>query len=124
MPEKQLKAEPREAPKKETSTQPAASTVTRYVTLAMFQQSLNIDEIARNRNLSRFTIMKHLTELLEGGEQIDIDRLIERERYEVIADAIRQVDSYLLRPVKDFLGEDYSYEEIRLVSAAMRRVEL
>ena len=123
MPAKRLKPEPREALNKETSAQPAASTVTRQVTRAMFEQGLSVDEIARNRNLARLTIIRHLTELLEDGEQIAIDRLIDPERYEVIADALRQVDSNLLRPVKDFLGDDYSYEEIRLVSAAMRRVE-
>ena len=97
--------------------------MTRQVTRAMFEQGLSVDEIARNRNLSRFTIIRHLTELLEDGEQIAIARLIDPERYEVIADALRQVDSNLLRPVKDFLGDDYSYEEIRMVSAAMRRAE-
>jgi len=39
----------------------------------------------------------------------------------VIVDALEQVGDDLLRPVKDFLGDEYSYEEIRLVRAAIRR---
>jgi ATP-dependent DNA helicase RecQ len=105
-----------------TASSSPASIVTRQLTLAMFQQGLSIAEIAQRRNLGQRTIFTHLTELLEKGEQIDVDRIVDAERYKVIADALQHVDSNLLRPVKDYLGDDYSYEEIRLVSAAMNRV--
>jgi ATP-dependent DNA helicase RecQ len=87
----------------------------------MFQQGLSIDEIARNRNLSRGTILTHLTELLESGEALDMERLIRRERYDIIAGALKEVGGELLKPVKEFLGDDYSYDEIRLVRAAENR---
>lgn len=111
-----------ETPAKANNSSPADS-VTRQLTRAMFQQGLNIAEIAQRRNMSRGTILTHLTELLESGVPLDIERLIRPERYEVIADALQEVGGDLLRPVKDFLGDRYSYDEIRLVRAAMKQAE-
>ncbi len=108
------------SPKDNASSLPAGS-VTRQLTLAMFQQGLSMEEIAQRRGMSRGTILTHLSELLELGEPLDMERLIRPERYEVIADALREVGGELLKPVKEFLGEEYAYDEIRLVRAAERR---
>ncbi len=99
----------------------ATSVGTRQQTLALFQQGLGVEEIAMERNLKPITILNHLTELAEAGEAIDIDRLVRPEHYDVIVDALHQIGDDLLRPVKDFLGDEYSYEEIRLVRAAIRQ---
>src|ERR1700693_5230457 len=93
---------------------------TRQQTLALYQQGLNVEDIATERNLKPITIINHLTELAEAGEAVDLDRLVQPEHYEVIVDALQQIGNDLLRPVKDFLGDEYSYEEIRLVRAAIR----
>ena len=99
----------------------ATSVGTRQQTLAWYQQGLSVEEIAMERNLKPITILNHLTELAEAGEAIDIDRLVRPEHYDVIVDALHQIGDDLLRPVKDFLGDEYSYEEIRLVRAAIRQ---
>jgi ATP-dependent DNA helicase RecQ len=99
----------------------ATSVGTRQQTLALYRQGLGVEEIAMERNLKPITILNHLTELAEAGEAVDIDRLVQPEHYEVIVDALQQVGSDLLKPVKDFLGDEYSYEEIRLVRAVIRR---
>jgi ATP-dependent DNA helicase RecQ len=101
---------------------PASGGLTHQSTLALYRQGLSVEEIANERNLKRGTIMDHLIELFEAGEAIEIDRLVRPEHYQVIVDALQQVGSDLLRPVKDFLGDEYSYEEIRLVRAAIRQV--
>jgi ATP-dependent DNA helicase RecQ len=106
---------------KESNTASLPGSVTRQLTLAMFQQGLSMDEIAQRRNMTRGTILTHLTELLESGEPLDMERLIRPERYEVIAGALREVGGELLKPVKEFLGDEYSYDEIRLVRAAENR---
>jgi ATP-dependent DNA helicase RecQ len=99
----------------------ATSAGTRRQTLALYQQGLGVEEIAMERNLKPITIINHLTELAEAGEAIDLDKLVQPEHYEIIANALHQVGDDFLRPVKDFLGDDYSYEEIRLVRAAIRQ---
>jgi ATP-dependent DNA helicase RecQ len=95
--------------------------VTHQRTLALYRQGLSIEEIARERNLKRSTIMDHLVELAEAGEAVDLDRLVRPDHYEVIVDALQRVGSDMLRPVKDYLGDEYSFEEIRLVRAVMRQ---
>ncbi|HEX9134945.1 MAG TPA: helix-turn-helix domain-containing protein, partial [Ktedonobacteraceae bacterium] len=95
--------------------------ITHQRTLALYRQGLSIEEIASERNLKPSTISSHLSELAEAGEAIDIDRLVQPEHYPVIVDALHQIGDDLLRPVKDFLGDEYSYEEIRLVRASLRR---
>jgi ATP-dependent DNA helicase RecQ len=110
-------------PQRTTNVTPtlATSVGTRQQTLALFQQGLNVEDIATERNLKPITIINHLTELAEAGEAIDINRLVQPDHFPVIADALQQIGDDLLRPVKDFLGDEYSYEEIRLVRASLRR---
>ena len=100
---------------------PVNSSVTRQLTLALYRQGLRVEEIARQRNLTPGTVMSHLIELIEAGEAIDVEELVQPEHYEVIVDALLQVGSDALRPIKDFLGDEYSYDEIRLVRAWMRQ---
>jgi len=115
------KAKAVETTPKESAPASLPGSVTRQLTLAMFQQGLSMDEIAQRRNMTRGTILTHLTELLESGEPLDMERLIHPERYNVIADALREVGGELLKPVKEFLEDEYSYDEIRLVRAAENR---
>ncbi len=95
--------------------------LTHQLTLGLYHQGLSIDEIASQRNLKSSTIISHLSELVEAGEAIDIDRLVHPEHYDMIVDALQQIGDELLKPIKEFLGDDYSYEEIRLVRAAIRQ---
>ena len=100
---------------------PVNSSVTRQLTLALYRRGLSVEEIARQRNLTPGTVMSHLIELIEAGEAIDVEELVQPEHYEVIVDALLQIGSDALRPIKDFLGDEYSYDEIRLVRAWMRQ---
>jgi ATP-dependent DNA helicase RecQ len=97
------------------------NTPTRRLTLDMYRQGLSVEEIARERNLTRGTIMGYLSEFVESGEIVDIERLVQPGHYEIIVDALREIGSDTLRPVKDALGEEYSYDEIRVVRAFMRQ---
>ncbi|MEO7019096.1 MAG: helix-turn-helix domain-containing protein, partial [Ktedonobacteraceae bacterium] len=58
----------------------------------------------------------------ERGEAVDVVSLVPPARYQVIANALLQVGDEMLRPVRDFLGEEYSYDEIRIVRAVERQV--
>lgn len=114
---------PEPAAKKEAAsapTGPGVPSLTRQVTLQMYQAGQCIEDIARERNLKPSTIISHLAELIEAGEAIDVAALIQPGHYEVIVDAIQQVDGEALKPVKELLGDKYSYEEIRLAKALLR----
>ena len=116
---------PEPAAKKEaasvSTTGPAVPSLTRQITLQMYQDGQSIEDIARERNLKPSTIISHLAELIEAGEAIDVSALIQPGHYEAIHDALQQVDDEALKPVKELLGDAYSYEEIRLVKALLRQ---
>jgi ATP-dependent DNA helicase RecQ len=81
---------------------------------------LTPEEIAAERGISVVTIEDHLVEALESGEELDIERLVDPQRHEQIAGAIRRVGDSLLRPIMDELGGGYSWAEIKLVRASIR----
>jgi ATP-dependent DNA helicase RecQ len=118
--------EPQPVPtqKKEYAQIVNTSTPTRQLTLDMYRQGMSVEEIARTRNLTRGTIMGYLCEFVDSGEIVDIERLVSPGHYDIIADTFRQVGGDTLRPVKDILGEEYSYDEIRVVRAFMRQAAL
>lgn len=97
------------------------SAPTRQLTLELYRQGRSIHEIAEERNLKPDTIMGHLADLIEAGETIDVEQLIQPGHYDAIVEALRQADGRVLGTVKDVLGDEYSYGEIRIVRALVRR---
>ncbi|MGI8467590.1 MAG: DNA helicase RecQ [Pyrinomonadaceae bacterium] len=88
------------------------------ITLDMFQSGLSIAEIAESRELAKSTIETHLVRFIQSGE-VRLENLVSAEKAETIKNAIIKLNSNgAIAPVKEFLGEDYSYGEIRAVMAA------
>ena len=107
-------------PRKETAPRISAGPSTKQMTLDLYKEGRSIEEIASERNLKPTTIVDHLAELLEEGEDINVEPLIQPDHYDKIINALHQVGDERLKPVKEFLGDDYSYEEIKLVRAYLR----
>ena len=86
-------------------------------TKKMVMQKLPISEIAERRGLTEGTIMSHLAQLTTAGEELDIDYLMPpASRLSKIRAAFEKVGSLTsVTPVRDLLGEEYSYDELRLV---------
>ncbi|HXG84343.1 MAG TPA: DNA helicase RecQ [Pyrinomonadaceae bacterium] len=88
-------------------------------TFDMFKSGLSIEEIAESRELAKSTIESHLVRFIQTGE-IMLDDLVQERKIEPIREAIKRVNAgFAVAPVKEFLGEDYSYTEIRAVLATM-----
>ncbi|GAC1426645.1 MAG: DNA helicase RecQ [Ktedonobacteraceae bacterium] len=114
---------PAVAPKKSAVSKPPSiqQPHSRLQTLTLYEQGRSIEEIAEERGLTQSTIVNHLAELIELGESIDVAPLIPEGHYQNIVDAIEQLGDGALRPLKDFLGDEYSFDEIRLVRTIMRK---
>ncbi len=92
---------------------------TYHTSLDMFRDGSSIPEIARERGLSVTTIENHLARFIPTGE-VRLDQFVSIEKVEPIREAIvKFADSNALSPIKEYLGEDYSYGEIRAVMAAV-----
>ncbi|OKH32934.1 ATP-dependent DNA helicase RecQ [[Phormidium ambiguum] IAM M-71] len=104
-----------------TIEKPTAST-TQLMSLNLFQQGLTVEEIALQRNLRPTTIFAHLAELLEIGESVDIDKLVSPERQKIIWQAMQKIGSVeMLKPIYQYLNEEFSYGEIRIVRALWKK---
>jgi ATP-dependent DNA helicase RecQ len=90
------------------------------VSLEMFLSGMNISEIAQKREMTKNTVENHLARFIASGE-IGVEDLVPDHKIEPIKDALIQFsETGALSPVKEFLGEDYSYGEIKAVLAAMQ----
>ena len=84
-------------------------------TKEMLSQKFPIAEIADREGLKHGTIVVHIEKLISSGEDINIDYLKPpEERLEKIKMAFEECGDERLKPVFDFLDEEYSYDEIRL----------
>lgn len=84
-------------------------------TKQMIEAGMTIEKVAALRNLSLATILSHLEKLIGNGEEIEINHLrLPEDRFQKIERAFQKAGTTFLAPVKELLGEDYSYEELRL----------
>ena len=85
-------------------------------TRQLLQQGMTIEEVAQHRGLAKSTIAGHLESLVQSGSKVDLVSLMPRkDRFDAIKEAFAKSGGTLLSPVKEILGDDYSYDEIRLV---------
>jgi ATP-dependent DNA helicase RecQ len=90
---------------------------TQRETLEMYENGLDIDDIARDRGLKPATVWTHLVQLIEAGYAINCDRLVAPERQTVIYEALDAIGGDGLRNLFDHLREEYSYDEIKIIRA-------
>ncbi|AFY96728.1 DNA helicase RecQ [Chamaesiphon minutus] len=93
---------------------------THLQTLDLYNQGLSLAAIAKKRSVQENTIYDHLVKLLDCGYEVDLDRIVPSDRAAAIAQAITAVGDEKLTPIKAHLGDDYSYEEIKLVRAKIK----
>lgn len=80
-----------------------------------YLKGLSLKEIALERNLTQNTIINHLSRCEKQGKTIDWSRFIEPEKEEQIIEMIEKVGNEKLKPIKEALPQDITYEDIRLV---------
>jgi ATP-dependent DNA helicase RecQ len=89
---------------------------TRQHSLTLFQQGKSVEQIAEIRKLSPGTVEGHLA-FYVGQGKLPVDELVESARIEMIRHAIEQVGGQALTPIRNFLGDEFGYGEIRYVMA-------
>ncbi|WP_026895295.1 DNA helicase RecQ [Clostridiisalibacter paucivorans] len=86
------------------------------LTYQSYLKGMSLEEIANNRNFSQPTIINHLKKCEERGYDLDWSRFIEDEGKEKkILDIIDRIGLEKLKPIKDKLPENITYNDIRLV---------
>ena len=103
------------------SPSPSSPSDTELTTLELYNQGLSIQEIAQKRNVKTTTIISHLSNLIEKKQSLDLNQLVPLERQKKIWNVLEIVGDIALTPIRENLGESYSFDEIRLVRAKWRR---
>ncbi|MBD1393479.1 DNA helicase RecQ [Mucilaginibacter glaciei] len=105
--------------KRTTTTKKTARTSdTSGVTYSLYKAGKTVAQIAQERGLSPTTIEGHLSNFVETGE-LDVSEFVVKEKIPAIKDAVESYGSERLSPLKEILGENYSYGEIKAVIAWM-----
>jgi ATP-dependent DNA helicase RecQ len=112
-----LKRAPR-GRRKQTKREPGKKD-TYQTSLDMFREGKSVAQIAAERGLGIPTIEGHLTKFIPTGE-VRLDQFVTIEKVETIRKAIeKHSESNALSPIKEYLGDDFTYGEIRAVMAAV-----
>jgi ATP-dependent DNA helicase RecQ len=103
------------------SHSPNSPSDTELTTLELYNQGLSIQEIAQKRNVKTATIISHISNLIEKKQSLDLSQLVPLERQKKIWNVLEIVGDIALTPIRENLGESYTFDEIRLVRAKWRR---
>ncbi len=104
-------------PKRARQKQPAGSgnaVDTKRYSLQLFNGGMSVEEIAAFRQSVVGTVEGHLAFFIRTGE-LDIHQLLPKEKIAAILEVYQQIGGYAAAPVKEKLGDDVSYGEIRAV---------
>jgi len=87
---------------------------TRFITLQLFKEGNKVGDIAKMRGLTIGTIENHLISFI-SSEEISIGDIVSKNKIENILNAIRENPDSSSSSIKEKLGNDYSYNDIRAV---------
>jgi len=94
-------------------------------TLVLFKSGMDIDAIAKQRQLTKSTVVNHLAKLIQQGD-VPLNDVVSLPQQEitVIQDAIIELgdEAKKLKPVFEYLDGQYDYETLRCVKASMELV--
>lgn len=91
-------------------------------TLSLLESGLSPLEVAEKRGLALGTIESHMSQLIKSGD-LAICQCMEEEKVERIMKTIREIQAVSIQPVKQKLGDGFSYGEIRAVMSHLHFVK-
>ena len=107
-------------PHKQRKISKEKTTDTKLNSLELYKQGLSVQEIAEKRSLSPQTIEGHLAHfILEGS--IEVTEIVPKSKLPSIIQAIKVHGNNALGPIKQALGKEVSYGEIKAVINYMKK---
>ncbi|MFA5816477.1 MAG: helix-turn-helix domain-containing protein [Bacteroidales bacterium] len=89
---------------------------TSEISFDLYREGKSIKEIAAERSLAVSTIEGHLIQYVAKG-LIDVFRLVDQEKVAKVLKIAKEIDTMSLGPLKDRLGEEVTYSELRFIMA-------
>jgi hypothetical protein len=110
--------EPRQAPPVSTVAKETKKD-TRQTSYELYLQGKDIEEIAEERGLVSATIESHLAYYVRLG-LLNVEEIVGEEKIAIIKDTVDSKGRGSLKVIKEHLGDEFSYGEIRLVLESLR----
>ena len=106
-----------DAPKKQYKTNNTKSNriKSHEITYELYSQGKSIEEIAEERQLVEETIFNHLVKCYEEGKKVNWTDMVDEEIERQVLDAVDEVGSRYLKPIKGKLPGNISYLDIKKV---------
>ncbi|MFW5719553.1 MAG: DNA helicase RecQ [Candidatus Dojkabacteria bacterium] len=96
---------------------------TNISTKDLLKQKFSIDQIAQLRGVTRGTIISHIEKIKQEEPDFDIDYFKPNVNdLEIIREAFITTGSEFLKPVKELLGDKFSYDELRIARLFLENV--
>ena len=93
-------------------------------TKRMILEKISINEIARIQGLKERRIIYHIEKLMEGGERINLNYLLQKEKFDKIRSVLKKFGIERIAPIYDYFKGEFSYDEIRIARIIMKSNEL
>ena len=93
---------------------------TKLISYEMFSNGMSIEDIVKERGLTRITIEGHLIDCFEKGMDLNLEKYIHTEFKDEILKAIEDIGTAKLKPIKEALPEEVSYFDIRYYVAVYK----
>jgi ATP-dependent DNA helicase RecQ len=104
------------SPKRQRRDRPERETDTKLQSLQLFKLGHSLQKIAAMREISQSTVEGHLAFYVQQGT-LAIEQIMDVTKVPTIQNMIEKLGSQTIGPIKEALGEGYSYGEIRLTMA-------
>ncbi len=94
---------------------------TKITTFKLYKQGLSIEKIAKERDYTRQTIVRHLAHYVANG-MLSVDEFVSSSHIDIITETIRKVGTtHGLAAVKEAYPDSITYDEIHFVIASMEQ---
>lgn len=90
------------------------------ITYQLLKEGKNMDQIAKERNLAVSTISNHISKLISKNK-ISVYDFVNKDKYASIENVINKFDNPELKKIKEALGDDFSYDEIKFVRSHLSK---
>ncbi len=104
-------------PQRPAGSSSVAAAARRQQAFTLFRDGAAVPDVMHQLKLARSTVGDYLVQFVETEKPTDISAWVPDEVYQEVAAAAQEVGTEKLRPIYQALGEQVSYDDIRLVLA-------
>jgi len=91
---------------------------THIVTMNLIKEGKTMEEVAKERQLSKQTIATHCARLIQE-EKLDLRDVMEAKRINQLYDIFEEYDGGSLTPLKEQVGKRFTWDELKLYRASL-----